>query len=59
MLTISCSVAGCFFCVLWQGGKKIIMGYAGKDASKPFTTIHNKKVLPKFGPRLKVGTLKK
>ena len=35
------------------------MGYAGKDATKPFTTIHNKKVIKKWGPKLLVGTLKK
>jgi hypothetical protein len=31
---------------------------AGKDATKQFWKYHGKSVLEKYGPKLKVGTLK-
>ena len=40
------------------GGAKILKRMAGKDASKQFWKYHNDKVLPKYGDRLKIGTVK-
>jgi len=37
------------------GGRKILMGVAGKDASKQFEAFHGPNVLRKHGPRLLVG----
>lgn len=39
------------------GGAKILKRMAGKDATKSFWKYHNDKVLPKYGAKLKVGTL--
>ncbi|KAM7194803.1 Cytochrome b5-like heme/steroid binding domain containing protein [Naviculisporaceae sp. PSN 640] len=39
------------------GGAKILKRVAGKDATKTFWKYHNDKVLPKYGAKLKVGTL--
>jgi cytochrome b involved in lipid metabolism len=40
------------------GGAKILKRMAGKDATKQFWKYHGKSVLEKYGPKLKVGTLK-
>lgn len=40
------------------GGAKILKRMAGRDASKPFWKYHSEAVLKKYGPRLKVGTVK-
>ncbi|KAK3899874.1 cytochrome b5-like heme/steroid binding domain-containing protein [Staphylotrichum tortipilum] len=40
------------------GGAKILKRMAGKDATKQFWKYHGKSVLEKYGPNLKVGTLK-
>ncbi|GAB1313925.1 hypothetical protein MFIFM68171_04135 [Madurella fahalii] len=40
------------------GGAKILKRMAGKDATKQFWKYHSKGVLEKYGPKLKVGTLK-
>ncbi|KXX81775.1 putative cytochrome b5 [Madurella mycetomatis] len=40
------------------GGAKILKRMAGKDATKQFWKYHGKGVLEKYGPKLKVGTLK-
>ncbi|KAH6631111.1 cytochrome b5-like heme/steroid binding domain-containing protein [Chaetomium sp. MPI-SDFR-AT-0129] len=40
------------------GGPKILKRMAGKDATKQFWKYHSKSVLEKYGPKLKVGTLK-
>ncbi len=41
------------------GGSKVVMLYAGKDATDEFTMLHKPSILNKFGPRLLVGTLSK
>ena len=40
------------------GGAKILKRMAGKDSTKQFWKYHGKSVLEKYGPKLKVGTLK-
>lgn len=40
------------------GGAKILKRVAGKDATKQFWKYHNEGVLKKYGPKLKVGTVK-
>ncbi|KAK3309088.1 cytochrome b5-like heme/steroid binding domain-containing protein [Chaetomium strumarium] len=40
------------------GGAKILKRMAGKDATKQFWKYHGKSVLEKYGPKLRVGTLK-
>ncbi|KAF2268589.1 cytochrome b5 [Lojkania enalia] len=40
------------------GGAKILKRVGGKDASKQFWKYHNESVLKKYGPKLKVGTVK-
>jgi Cytochrome b5-like Heme/Steroid binding domain len=39
------------------GGKKILQRVLGKDASKQFWKYHNEKVMQKYAPRLKIGTI--
>lgn len=39
------------------GGKKILQRVLGKDASKQFWKYHNEKILQKYNPRLKIGTV--
>jgi len=40
------------------GGNKVILKFAGKDASKDFKLLHNvKEVLNKYGPKLYIGKL--
>ncbi|KAF2742679.1 cytochrome b5-like heme binding domain-containing protein [Sporormia fimetaria CBS 119925] len=40
------------------GGAKILKRVGGKDASKQFWKYHNESVLKKYGPKLKIGTVK-
>ncbi|KAI1850772.1 hypothetical protein JX265_004483 [Neoarthrinium moseri] len=40
------------------GGAKILKRMAGKDSTKQFWKYHGKNVLEKYGPKLKVGTVK-
>lgn len=39
------------------GGKRVIMKYAGKDASQEFNMIHQASVLTKYAPKLAVGVI--
>lgn len=39
------------------GGRRVIIPYAGKDATKVFNSFHAPTVLQKYGPKLLVGTL--
>lgn len=39
------------------GGRQVLMEYAGKDASGVFWLYHNKEILRKYLPRLKIGVL--
>ena len=39
------------------GGKRAILMYAGKDATKEFKMLHNKSILKKYGGDLYVGPL--
>jgi len=39
------------------GGKRAIMMYAGKDATKEFKMLHNKNILKKYGTDLLLGPL--
>ena len=41
------------------GGSKVVMLYAGKDATDEFTMLHKPSILNKFGPRLLIGNLAK
>jgi cytochrome b involved in lipid metabolism len=38
-----------------QGGKKTILIYAGKDATKEFKMMHQPEILTKYGPRFYIG----
>ncbi|ETS82087.1 hypothetical protein G7054_g5355 [Neopestalotiopsis clavispora] len=40
------------------GGSKILKRMAGKDSTKQFWKYHGKNVLEKYGPKLKIGTVK-
>jgi len=40
------------------GGPKILKRSAGKDASKSFWKYHSEHVLNKYGPKLKIGSVK-
>ena len=40
------------------GGSKVVMLYAGKDASEEFNMLHKPSIIKKYGPRLQIGTLK-
>ena len=39
------------------GGAKVVMLYAGNDATEEFTMLHKPSIIKQFGPRLLVGTL--
>jgi len=39
------------------GGSKILKRMAGKDATKSFWKYHGKKVMEKYGEKLKIGTV--
>ena len=39
------------------GGSKVVMLYAGKDATDEFTMLHKPAILKKFGPRLHIGSV--
>eukprot|EP01128_Nolandella_sp_AFSM9_P000623 TRINITY_DN10775_c0_g1_i1.p1 TRINITY_DN10775_c0_g1~~TRINITY_DN10775_c0_g1_i1.p1 ORF type:complete len:565 (+),score=87.08 TRINITY_DN10775_c0_g1_i1:68-1762(+) len=39
------------------GGKRIVMGFAGKDATTQFGTFHSPSVLRRFGESLRVGVI--
>jgi hypothetical protein len=41
-----------------QGGKGVILGVAGQDASEQFWQFHNKQILKKYEKRLRIGTVK-
>ena len=40
------------------GGKKVVMRYAGKDATEEFEMLHNKSILERYSRTLKRGELK-
>ena len=40
---------------LCQGGKKTILIYAGKDATKEFGMMHQPEILTKYGPKFYIG----
>lgn len=40
------------------GGSKILKRMAGKDSTKQFWKYHGKNVLEKYGPKLKIGSVK-
>jgi cytochrome b involved in lipid metabolism len=41
------------------GGKKVIMIYAGRDATEEFNMMHKPDVIEKYAPEVVIGTLKK
>jgi cytochrome b involved in lipid metabolism len=41
------------------GGKKVIMIYAGRDATEEFNMMHKPDVVEKYAPEVVIGTLKK
>ena len=41
------------------GGSKVVMLYAGKDATEEFTMLHKPSIINKYGPRLCIGNLAK
>ena len=41
------------------GGKKAILTFAGRDATEEFDMLHDRKVLTKYVPKAKIGTVKK
>lgn len=45
------------FAALHPGGEKLLLAFAGTDATDDFYTMHRQSVLDQFGPRLRVGTL--
>ena len=40
------------------GGKKVIMIYAGRDATEEFNMMHKPDVIEKYAPEVVIGTLK-
>jgi alkylation response protein AidB-like acyl-CoA dehydrogenase/predicted heme/steroid binding protein len=46
------------FAALHPGGKGVILGVAGQDASEQFWQFHNKQILKKYEKRLRIGTVK-
>jgi cytochrome b involved in lipid metabolism len=47
------------FLVDHPGGKEAILLYAGKDATDEFDMMHQTSVLEKYGPALRIGSVKK
>ncbi|GBG33368.1 Long-chain specific acyl-CoA dehydrogenase, mitochondrial [Hondaea fermentalgiana] len=45
------------FAMLHPGGEKLLLQYAGEDATEDFYGLHKQSVLDKFGPRLLKGKL--
>lgn len=41
------------------GGKKAILTFAGRDATEEFDMLHDRKVITKYVPKAKIGTVKK
>ena len=41
------------------GGKKAILTFAGRDATEEFDKLHDRKVITKYVPKAKIGTVKK
>jgi len=41
------------------GGEKAIILYAGRDATEEFNMLHDPKVIPRYAPDAKIGTVKK
>ena len=41
------------------GGKKVIMIYAGRDATEEFNMMHKPDVIEKYAPEVVIGTFKK
>ena len=39
------------------GGKKTILSYAGRDATKPFESLHRPEILDKYGKTFQIGFL--
>ena len=39
------------------GGKGAILMYAGKDATEDFDMLHNRKVIDRYVPNAKIGTI--
>ena len=39
-------------------GKKVVMRYAGKDATEEFEMLHSKSILKRYRRTLKIGKLK-
>lgn len=45
------------FAALHPGGKGVILGVAGQDATEQFWQFHNKAILKKYEKRLRIGTV--
>lgn len=45
------------FLVDHPGGKKVILGVAGTDASKQFNMLHDEDVLEEFAEELQIGVV--
>ena len=41
------------------GGKRAVLLFAGKDATEEFDMLHDRRVLPKYAPKAKIGSLAK